>query len=91
MAAGAATGVLQEGEMQLLSTYQYAYSNQFMSSDRDTIAFFDNLASDYLFFKADYGLTPKLTLSVATGYYLNRTITEHTDTTFVGNEIHLEN
>ncbi|GAB5418253.1 MAG: hypothetical protein Crog4KO_16420 [Crocinitomicaceae bacterium] len=91
IAGGAAMGVLEEGQMQLLSSYQYSRSNKFMSGDRDTTAFFDNLSSNYLFFKADYGLSSKLTVSVATGFYPRRTITEFADTTFSGNEIQIEN
>jgi periplasmic mercuric ion binding protein len=90
MAGGAAAGVLQEGQLQLLSSYKYSRSNHFLSGDLDTVPFFDNLSSNYLFFKADYGITSKLTLSVASGYYFNRTITEFADTTTVGSETHIE-
>lgn len=90
MAGGAAAGVLQEGQMQILGTYKYSRSNHFLSGDRDTASFFDNLASNYLFLKADYGISSRLTLSLATGYYLNRTITEFADTTYVGSEMHVE-
>ena len=83
LAGGASAGVLQERQVQLVGSYKYTRSDRFMSGDRDTTAFFDNLSSDYLFLKADYGLTKKLTFSVAAGYYLNRTITEHADTTMI--------
>jgi hypothetical protein len=90
LAGGASTGVLQEGQMDVLGTYQYSRSNRFLSRDSDTAAFFDNLTSNYLFLKVDYGLSSKLTLSVAAGYYLNRTITEFADTTYVGSEMEIE-
>ena len=90
MAGGAATGVLQEGQMELVSSYKYSRSNRFLSGDQDTVVFFDNLTSNYLFLKADYGISDRLTLSIATGYYLNRTITEFADTTFVGSEMEIE-
>lgn len=83
-------GVLQKGELELMNTYQYSRSNRFLSKDSDTIAFFDNLSSNYIFFKADYGITDKLTMSVGGGYYLNRTITEFADTSFVGTEMRIE-
>lgn len=82
MAGGAATGVLQEGQVQILSSLKYSKSGTFYAEDRDTTPFFDYLSSNYLFLKADYGLTEKLTLSVATGYYFHRTIFEFQDTTY---------
>ena len=80
LAAGNSTGVLQNGQAEILTTYQFTRSNRFLSGDSDTASFFDNLTSNYLFLKADYGVTEKFTMSVATGYYLNRTITEFADT-----------
>jgi len=83
-------GVLQKGEIELMSSYQYSRSNRFLTLDSDTVPFFDNLSSNYIFFKADYGITDKLTMSVGGGYYLNRTITEFADTSFVGSEMRIE-
>ena len=37
---------------------------------------FDNLNSKYLFFRTDYGLTNKLTLSVAAGYFIDKSLVE---------------
>ena len=91
LAGGAAASVLQEGQLEILSTLKYSRSNKFLSGRQDTIPFFDNLTSNYLFFKVDYGVSDKLTLSLATGYYLNRTITEFADTSFIGTEMRIEN
>ena len=90
LAGGAAAGVLQKGQIDLLSTFKYSSSDRFLSGRQDTIPFFDNLTSNYLFFKVDNGVSDRLTLSLATGYYLNRTITEFADTTIIGNEIKIE-
>ncbi|MDX2359641.1 MAG: heavy-metal-associated domain-containing protein [Crocinitomicaceae bacterium] len=89
LAAGNSTGVLQEGQAEILTTYQFTRSDRFMSRDSDTLSFFDNLSSNYLFLKADYGITDRFTMSVAMGYYLNRTILEFPDTTYVGTEMEI--
>jgi hypothetical protein len=72
IAAGAATGVLQEKQMEISVNYQYNKSNKFFTEYRDTTSLFNNLSSDYLFFRVDYGLSKKLTLSVASGYFLDK-------------------
>ena len=90
LAGGASTGVLQEGQMEVIGSYQYSRSNKFLTRDSDTMSFFDNLTSNYIFLKADYGITDKLTFSVASGYYVNRTITEFPDTSYVGGEMEIE-
>ena len=69
IAGGAATGVLQENQMELSINYQYNKSNQFFSENRDTVGSFNNFNSDYLFLRADYGLSKKLTMSIASGYF----------------------
>jgi len=72
IAGGAATGVLQENQMELSINYQYNKSNKFFTENRDTVGSFDNFNSNYMFLRADYGLSKKLTLSVASGYFLNK-------------------
>jgi len=72
IAGGAATGVLQENQMQISINYQNNSSNKFFAENRDTTSLFNNLNSDYLFFRVDYGLSKKLTLSVASGYFLDK-------------------
>ena len=71
IAGGAATGVLQENQMEISINYQYNSSNKFFAENRDTISLF-NLSSDYLFCRVDYGLSKRLTLSVACGYFLDK-------------------
>ncbi len=72
IAGGAATGVLQENQMEISINYQNNSSNKFFAANRDTTSLFNNLNSDYLFFRVDYGLSKKLTLSVASGYFLDK-------------------
>jgi len=82
IAGGAATGVLQENQMEVSINYQYNKSNKFFSENQDTTSLFNNLSSNYLFFRVDYGLSKKLTLSVASGYFLDKSKIgkENTDT-----------
>jgi hypothetical protein len=78
IAGGAATGVLQENQMEISLNYQFNQSNKFFNERRvlpkDTFGTFDNLSSNYVFLKVDYGLSKKLTLSVASGYFLDKSI-----------------
>jgi hypothetical protein len=41
--------------------------------DRDTTALFDNLYSNYLYARLAYGVTDKFTMSVESGYFVNKT------------------
>jgi len=77
IAGGVSAGVLQEGQMELGLNYQNSFSNQLYSGSKlDTLSSnkIDNLSSNYLYAKMAYGITKKLTLSVETGYYLDRTL-----------------
>ena len=76
IAGGAATGVLQENQMEISLNYQFNQSNKFFNNRRvlpkDTVGTFNNLSSNYLFLRVDYGLSEKLTLSIASGYFLDK-------------------
>ena len=72
IAGGAATGVLQENQMEISINYQNNSSNKFFAANRDTTSLFNNLNSGYLFFRVDYGISKKLTFSVASGYFLDK-------------------
>jgi len=76
IAGGAATGVLQENQMEISVNYQFNESNTFFTGDTKTDPEFSNITSDYLFFRTDYGLSKKLTLSIASGYFLNKLLTD---------------
>ncbi len=83
IAGGAATGVLQEKQIEISLNYQFNQSNAFFTEDAEADPLFNNLTSNYLFFRADYGVSKKLTLSVASGYFLNKFLieTDNADTT----------
>ncbi len=76
IAGGAAAGVLQENQMEVSINYQYNNSSKFFNEEvilpKNTIGTFNNLRSDYLFLRVDYGVSKKLTLSIASGYFLKK-------------------
>jgi hypothetical protein len=75
IAGGVSQGVLQEGQMEFGLNHQYSYSNDLFKGDvLDTalVNKIDNLNSNYLYFRMAYGVTKNLTLSVESGYFLNR-------------------
>ena len=76
IAGGAATGVLQENQMEVSVNYQFNQSNKFFNEHKEATPLFSDLTSDYLFFRVDYGLSKKLTLSIANGYFLNKLLTD---------------
>lgn len=73
IAEGASQGVLQDRQMEIAASYQYLRSNRFFVGDRDTARLFDNLWSNYLYARLAYGVTKDLTISVESGYFLNKT------------------
>ncbi|MBT4881000.1 MAG: hypothetical protein HON40_00440 [Flavobacteriales bacterium] len=73
IAGGAASGVLQENQMEISINHQHNTSNIFYTGSEVTEPLFKNLTSNYIFFRTDYGVSKKLTLSLASGYYLDKT------------------
>lgn len=73
IAGGSSQGVLQNRQLELASNFQYTQSNRFFAKDKDTVALFDKLSSKYLYFRLAYGITERLTMSVETGYFLDKT------------------
>lgn len=76
IAGGGSQGVLAEGQMEIAVNYQYFFSDRFKAGNKDTISLFHNFHSNYLYGKVGYGLTKNLTLSVETGYFINKTQVE---------------
>ncbi|MCF8429191.1 MAG: hypothetical protein K9G64_03590 [Bacteroidia bacterium] len=75
IAGGVSQGVLQEGQLEFGLNHQYSYSNNLYKGSVLDTAFvnkIDNLNSNYLYFRMAYGVTKNLTLSVESGYFLNR-------------------
>ena len=73
IAGGAASGVLQENQLEISINHQFNTSSVFYTGSEKTEPLFDNLSSNYIFFRTDYGVSKKLTLSLASGYYLDKT------------------
>ncbi len=75
IAGGVSQGVLQEKQIEFGLNHQYSYSNNlYKGSVLDTalVNKIDNLNSNYLYVRMAYGVTKNLTLSVESGYFLNR-------------------
>jgi len=73
IAGGASQGVLQERQMEISGNHQYLSTDRFLVKDRDTASLFDNLNSNYLYIRLAYGITEKLTMSIESGYFINKT------------------
>ncbi|MDA7768322.1 hypothetical protein N8904_01250 [Flavobacteriales bacterium] len=76
ISGAAASGVLLENQMEISTSYQFISSHLFKTNNnKDTVSILsDTLRSDYLFFRTDYGLSEKLTMSVALGYFLDKSV-----------------
>jgi hypothetical protein len=77
IAGGASQGVLQKGQMEIGSNYQYALSSKvYTGSQADTASQnqINKLYSNYLYARVAYGITSKLTVSVEGGYFFNKEI-----------------
>ena len=87
IAGGAATGVLQQYQMEVSLNYQANQSNKFFQGTEEVEqeGIYDKLSSNYLFLRTDYGISKKLTLSLATGYHLNKALKEKDTTTTLSN------
>src|ERR1035437_9644603 len=75
IAGGTSQGVLSERQMELNAKFQTISTNKFFARDKDTTALFDKLTSNYLYFRIAYGVTKNLTMSVESGYFINKTQT----------------
>jgi hypothetical protein len=87
IAGGAATGVLQKYQMEVSLNYQVNQSNKFFegAEEVEQEGIYDKLSSEYLFLRTDYGISKKLTLSLATGYHLNKALKEQDTTKTLSN------
>lgn len=81
IAGGAASGVLLKNQLEIASSYQFVSTHTFKTNNnRDTISILDDtLNTNYLFFKTDYGLSDQLSMSIALGYFLNKTLENKSD------------
>lgn len=73
IAGGASQGVLMKNQVELNTNYQFISTDKFQRGDSPDTNFFDSFTSSYLYFRLGYGLSEKLTMSVETGYYIDKT------------------
>ena len=81
IAGGAASGVLLKNQLEIATSYQFVSTHTFKTNNnRDTVSILDDtLNTNYLFLKTDYGLSEQLSMSVALGYFLNKTLENKSD------------
>ena len=74
---GTASGVLQKYQMEVSTSFQSTSSDKFLAGTIDTSGMmYENLSTNYFFLRSDYGVTNKLTLSLASGYFIDKSLTE---------------
>ena len=73
IAGDAAIGVLKEKQFEISANYQYISSNKFLTETEPAENFLDNFSSKYLYTRLAYGLSERLTISVETGYWIDKT------------------
>ncbi|MDR1758385.1 MAG: hypothetical protein LBR51_05460 [Bacteroidales bacterium] len=65
--------VLSMGEMEAGVNYQYINSNKVLDFNKIDTVYKSKYQSNYLYVRLAYGLTKELTLSLETGYWVNKT------------------
>ncbi len=73
IAGGASQGVLLEHQMEVNSNFQFINTTKFLSGDKPDTNFLDSYNSKYIYTRLAYGLSKKLTISLETGYWINKT------------------
>lgn len=73
IAGGTSQGVLSERQMELNTNFQYISTSKFYTGDKPDTNLFSDLNSKYLYFRVAYGVSKNLTMSIESGYFLNKT------------------
>ncbi|MEO5675422.1 MAG: hypothetical protein ABIQ74_12325 [Chitinophagales bacterium] len=73
IAGGASQGVLQKDQLDINLNFQHTYSNKFLGVDPAIPRLLQSYNTNYLFPRISYGVTKDLTVSIAGGYYFNKT------------------
>jgi hypothetical protein len=83
IAGGTSQGVLNCGQFEISSSFQNFSSNKFFSKDKDTTKLYDKLGSDYVYTRLAYGVSKNLTMSIESGYFIDKTLIglNHSSTT----------
>lgn len=72
IAGGTSQGVLAKGQAEINVNYQNLSTRKFLTGDAPAKDFLNRFYSNYSYLRLSYGLTKELTISVESGYYLNR-------------------
>ena len=75
IAGSASQGVFQNGQLELSSNFQFIHTNSFYKENKSASyaeRTFDGFKSTYQYFKVGYGISDRFTLSLETGYYLDK-------------------
>lgn len=73
IAGGGSQGVLLEKQMEINSNFQYINTTKFLSGDKPDTNFMDSYNSKYIYTRLAYGLSKKFTVSLETGFWINKT------------------
>lgn len=73
IAGGVSQGVLQKNQVEFAANYQYFGSGKFKALSSDTAPLVNYLSSNYIYGRVAFGLTKELTMSVETGYFVDKT------------------
>ena len=73
IAGGTSQGVLLDRQMEIATNYQYIGTNNFKYKNADTASQFDWFNSNYIYTRLAYGVSKNLTMSVESGYFINKT------------------
>jgi hypothetical protein len=73
IAGGASQGVLQHGQWELNTNFQFISSDNFYKNDSPVDnGSYDSYSSQYEYFRMAYGASDKFTISLESGYYLGK-------------------
>src|SRR5690242_2927301 len=73
IAGGASQGVLQHGQWELNTNFQFISSDKFYKNDSPVEkGSYDSYSSQYEYFRMAYGVTKDFTISLESGYYIGK-------------------
>lgn len=73
LAGDASVGVLQGRQFEISSNFQYVSSKNFLTENKPDTSFLESYNSKYLYTRLAFGLSERLTMSIETGYWLDKT------------------
>jgi hypothetical protein len=73
VAGGTSQGVLADRQAEIAMNYQYINSDKFLTGDKPVMNFLKNYNTEYLYSRFAYGVTKSFTMSLESGYFLNKT------------------